>query len=43
MKKRRINRKFNCFIAPRMSDADRVRFERNAQRNTDWVKKGSPR
>jgi hypothetical protein len=42
-KKCRVNRRFNSFIEPRMSDADRVRFERNAQRNADWVRKGLPR
>jgi hypothetical protein len=42
-KKRKINRAFNNFIAPRLSDIDHVQLDRNAKRNADWVRKGAPK
>jgi hypothetical protein len=41
--KRRVNRRFNTFIEPRLTDIDHVQRDRNQQRDSNWIKKGSPK
>lgn len=42
-KKRKVNRAFNSYIAPRKTDIERVEGQRSARIESYWQKKGCPK